>query len=231
MEKKPNKTTDVKRAGLRFAMILIAFLAVSIFFVYLLAQRSEKPSIVDNAANPNGAGASRVDAAVNEVDQSSFSSIEARQIGQLLENAKKKLLSFDSQKQHATIALHSSPESIREYVQGLGLLNPKNIEDDTAPNIEQRIADLKIGLTSGLRGCTFGDHPTTHFDPQSTQRLVDAIGEWEQYRDAMSKRLDVPEPEMNPEQVLLLHIQTLDEKIAEIQNNIIELVSKSAEND
>ena len=226
----PNTPISFKAAPI-WAAIALAFLSVLICLLYQLAKPNQQPPIVDNEILSE-------DASLRA--QSSEDSIEIHNLRQRIQNAQAKLSKLDLEKRNATNALNSSPEAIRDYVH---LLNPQGAEPQTDEDIDKRIEELSNRLSAMKLpnfGCTFGDTrlPTPGYSSDSIKEIMDFIRESDLIREEIYRLQIAPSARMEPQEVLLLQIQTLDEKILDTQNSIMSnasrytaLVSKDGQND
>ena len=159
-------------------------------------------------------------AVVTEKNGANIFEVQVREIGQLLEKAKSELANADAEKRRATIALNNGREAIHGHL--FKLKQTGKIRDDGSrspesedSNIGLRISELNIQLRSLLTRLGEG-----HRDVLT---LKETISEWESFRDSQDAGEvdgEVVEIRMEPEQVLQLYVQTLEEQIADIRRTI-----------
>jgi len=157
-------------------------------------------------------------AVVTETHGINIFEVQVREIGKLLEAAKSELQSLDAEKGRAAIALVSGREAILGHL--FKLKQTGKIKDDGSrpervadSGIELRISELKIQLSALLK--RLGDG---HRDVQT---LRETIREWEaHYENQQADATSLVDTKMEPEQVLQLYVQTIDEDIADIQSTL-----------
>ncbi len=160
-------------------------------------------------------------AVVTEQNGVNVFEVQVRDIGKLLEKAKIELQVLAADKNRASTALNSGREAIVGYIWNLKQTG-KIRDDGTRPderasdaNIDMRIREQRIALSGMLKRLGPG-----HRDVQT---LKETIEEWEKFRDSQQDSSlggDIFDRKMEPEQVLALYIQTLDEQITDLQGTI-----------
>ena len=146
--------------------------------------------------------------------------VEVREIGQLLEKAKLDLAAADADKRRATLALNNGREAVLGHLFKLKQRSEIGADGSRTSelkdsSIDLRISELNIQLKSLLARLGNGH--------RSVQTLEETIAQWERFRDSQkSDEVDgaIVEGKMKPEQTLQLYVESLDERIAEIQSTI-----------
>ena len=146
--------------------------------------------------------------------------LQVRELRELLQEAQMQLAALDAEKRRATIAFNSGRDAIHGHL--FKLKQTGKIRDDGSRrperednNIELRISELQIERKSLLTRLGEGH--------RQVQLLNETIAQWENFRDSqISGEVDgqVVEIKMEPEQVLQLHIQALEDEIADLRSTI-----------